>query len=83
MGAASGAITIVGIGFLPMPAVTSPLEFTGLLVDYCRRHDIRFNIPDFQFISSSAIRELATYRSPAVVKYVTPCVKTGLLEATC
>jgi pantetheine-phosphate adenylyltransferase len=90
-------------------------EFTGLLVDYCRRHDIRFNIrglraaqdfnyefemhginhdiapeintvfliapPEFQFISSSTIRELASYRSPAVAKYVTPCVETALLEA--
>lgn len=90
-------------------------EFTGLLVDYCRQHDIRFNIrglravqdfnyefemhganhdiapeintvfliapPEFQFISSSTIRELASYRSPAVAKYVTPCVEAALLEA--
>jgi pantetheine-phosphate adenylyltransferase len=90
-------------------------EFTGLLVDYCKRHDIRFNIrglraaqdfnyefemhgincdiapeintvfliapPEFQFISSSTIRELASYRSPAVAKYVTPCVASALLDA--
>ena len=90
-------------------------RFSGLLVDYCRRHDIRFNIrglraaqdfnyefemhginhdiapeintvfliapPEFQFISSSTIRELASYRSPAVAKYVTPCVKAALLDA--
>ncbi len=89
--------------------------FTGLLVDYCRQHDIRFNIrglraaqdfnyefemhginhdiapeintvfliapPEFQFISSSTIRELASYRSPAVAKYVAPCVEAALLEA--
>lgn len=89
--------------------------FTGLLVDYCRDHDIRFNIrglraaqdfnyefemhgincdmapeintvflvapPEFQFISSSTIRELASYRSPAVRKYVTPCVAQALLDA--
>jgi pantetheine-phosphate adenylyltransferase len=90
-------------------------EFTGLLVDYCRSHDIRFNIrglravqdfnyefemhganhdiapeintvflvalPEFQFVSSSTIKELASYRSPAVTKYVTPCVAAALLEA--
>ena len=90
-------------------------QFTGLLVDYCRQHDIRFNIrglraaqdfnyefemhgincdiapeintvfliapPEFQFISSSTIRELASYRSPAVAKYVTPCVETALRDA--
>lgn len=90
-------------------------QFTGLLVDYCRQHDIRFNIrglraaqdfnyefemhgincdiapeintvfliapPEFQFISSSTIRELASYRSPAVGKYVTPCVEAALLDA--
>jgi pantetheine-phosphate adenylyltransferase len=90
-------------------------KFTGLLVDYCREHDIRFNIrglraaqdfnyefemhgincdvapeinavflvasPEFQFISSSIIKELASHRSPAVHKYVTPCVASALLEA--
>ncbi len=90
-------------------------EFTGLLVDYCKQHDIRFNIrglraaqdfnyefemhgincdiapeintvflmapPEFQFISSSTIKELASYRSPAVAKYVTPCVASALLDA--
>ena len=84
-------------------------------MDYCRQHDIRFNIrglraaqdfnyefemhgincdiapeintvfliapPEFQFISSSTIRELASYRSPAVAKYVAPCVATALLDA--
>lgn len=88
--------------------------FTGLLVDYCRNHDIRFNIrglraaqdfnyefemhginhdiapeintiflvapPEFQFISSSTIRELASYRSLAVRKYVTPSVADALLD---
>jgi pantetheine-phosphate adenylyltransferase len=90
-------------------------QFTGLLADYCRQHDIRFNIRgvraaqdfnyefemhgincdiapeintvfliaplEFQFISSSIIRELASYRSPAVAKYVTPCVEAALLDA--
>lgn len=90
-------------------------EFTGLLVEYCRKHDIRFNIrglravqdfnyefemhgincdvapeintvflvaaPEFQFISSSIIKELATHQSPAMHKYVTPCVASALLEA--
>src|SRR6187402_171836 len=73
-------------------------EFTGLLVDYCRSHDIRFNIrglraapdfntvflvapPEFQFVSSSTIRELATHQSAAVNKYVTPCVARALFEA--
>jgi len=88
-------------------------EFTGLLVDYCRRHDIRFNIrglraaQDFnyefemhgincdiapeintiflvappEFVSSSTIRELASYRSPALSKYVAPCVAGALLDA--
>jgi pantetheine-phosphate adenylyltransferase len=90
-------------------------EFTGLLVDYCRNHNIRFNIrglraaqdfnyefemhgincdmapeintvflvapPEFQFISSSTIKELATHRSPAVRKYVTPCVASALFDA--
>lgn len=90
-------------------------EFSGLLVDYCRQHGIRFNIrglraaqdfnyefemhginhdiapeintvfliapPEFQFISSSTIRELAGHRSPAVAKYVSPCVAKALLEA--
>ena len=90
-------------------------EFTGLLVDHCKQHDIRFNIrglraaqdfnyefemhgincdiapdintvflvapPEFQFISSSTIRELASYQSPAVRKYVVPCVASALLEA--
>ncbi len=90
-------------------------EFSGLLVDYCRQHRIRFNIrglraaqdfnyefemhginhdiapeintvfliapPEFQFISSSTIRELAGHRSPAVAKYVSPSVAKALLEA--
>ena len=90
-------------------------EFSGLLVDYCRNHDIRFNIrglravqdfnyefemhgincdvapeintiflvasPEFQFISSSIIKELASHRSPAVGKYVTPCVASALFDA--
>ena len=91
--------------------------FTGLLVDYCKDHDIRFNIrglravqdfnyefemhgincdvapeinsvflvapPAFQFISSSSsiIKELASHRSPAVHKYVAPCVASALLDA--
>ena len=89
--------------------------FTGLLVDYCKDHDIRFNIrglravqdfnyefemhgincdvapeinsvflvapPAFQFISSSIIKELASHRSPAVHKYVAPCVASALLDA--
>jgi pantetheine-phosphate adenylyltransferase len=89
--------------------------FSGLLVDYCRDYDIRFNIrglraaqdfnyefemhgincdmapdvntvfliapPEFQFISSSTIRELATHQSLAVSKYVTPSVATALFEA--
>ena len=90
-------------------------EFTGLLMDYCKGHDIRFNIrglravrdfndefemhgtnhdmapevntvflvapPEFQFISSSTIKELAAHRSPAVNRYVTPCVASALLDA--
>lgn len=90
-------------------------QFTGLLVDYCSEHDIRFNIrglraaqdfnyefemhgincdmapdintvflvapPEFQFISSSTIRELASYQSPEVRKYVTPCVASALFDA--
>jgi pantetheine-phosphate adenylyltransferase len=90
-------------------------EFTGLLVDYCREHDIQFNIrglraiqdfnyefemhgmncdmapeintvflvaaPEFQFVSSTTIKELARHQSPAVGKYVTPCVATALLDA--
>jgi pantetheine-phosphate adenylyltransferase len=82
-----------------------------LLVDYCKRHDIRFNIrglratqdfnyefemhgincdiapeintvflvapPEFQFVSSSTIKELASYRSPALSKYVA----SALLDA--
>jgi len=40
-------------------------QFAGLLVDYCRH----------------TIRELACYRSPAVAKYVTPCVASALLDA--
>lgn len=90
-------------------------QFTGLLADYCRARDIRFNVrglravqdfnyefemhgtncemapevntvffiapPEFQFVSSSTIKELATYQSPAVEKYVTRCVARALLEA--
>jgi pantetheine-phosphate adenylyltransferase len=90
-------------------------EFTGLLVDYCRSHDIRFNIrglraaqdfnyefemhgincdmapeintvflvapPEFQFVSSSTIKELATHQSQALSRYVTPSVATALFEA--
>lgn len=90
-------------------------QFAGLTVDYCRAHDIRFNIrglraaqdfnyefemhgincdmapeintvflvapPEFQFISSSTIKELAAHRSPAVSKYVTPCVARALFDA--
>ena len=82
--------------------------------DYCKRHDIRFDIrglratqdfnyefemhgincdiapeintvflvapPELQFVSSSTIKELASYRSPAVRKYVTPCVASALLD---
>ncbi len=89
--------------------------FTGLLVDYCRARDIRFNIrglraaqdfnyesemhginhdmapeintvflmapPEFQFISSSTVKELASHQSPALRKYVTPCVASALLDA--
>ena len=90
-------------------------KFTGLLVDYCRDHDIRFNVrglraaqdfnyefemhgmncdmapeintvflvapPEFQFVSSSTIKELATHRSSAVGKYVAPCVARALFDA--
>lgn len=83
-------------------------EFDGLLVDYCREHQIQFNIrglraaqdfnyefemhlingdmapeintvflpapSEFQFLSSSTIKELASHNSPALRKYVTPCV---------
>lgn len=90
-------------------------EFGGLLVDYCRDHDIAFNIrglravqdfnyelemhgmncdmapevntvflmapPEYQFVSSSTIKEIAARQSPAVRKYVTPPVATALLEA--
>ncbi|MGD9880140.1 MAG: hypothetical protein AB7F22_15480 [Reyranella sp.] len=37
--------------------------------------------PEFQFISSTTIKELASYRSPALRKYVTPCVASALFEA--
>jgi len=90
-------------------------EFSGLTVDYCRDHSIRFNIrglraaqdfnyefemhgincdmapeintvfliapPEFQFISSSTIKELAGHQSPAVCRYVTPCVARALFDA--
>jgi len=37
--------------------------------------------PQFQFISSSTIRELASHQSPALHNYVTPCVASALLES--
>ena len=37
--------------------------------------------PRFQFISSSTIKELATYQSPDLHKYVTPCVASALSVA--
>ena len=89
--------------------------FDGLLMDYCRDNDIRFNFrgiraaqdfnyefemhginidmvpsvntvflpapPEFQFISSSTIKELAFYNSPKLTKYVAPCVESALRAA--
>ena len=36
--------------------------------------------PEFQFVSSSTIKELAGHHSPALGKYVTPCVAKALGE---
>jgi len=38
--------------------------------------------PEFQFVSSTTIKELARHRSPAVSKYVTPCVANALFDAS-
>jgi pantetheine-phosphate adenylyltransferase len=38
--------------------------------------------PEFQFISSSIIKELASHQSPAVSKYVTPSVASALFDAS-
>ena len=38
--------------------------------------------PEFQFISSSIIKELASHQSPAVQKYVTPSVARALFDAS-
>jgi pantetheine-phosphate adenylyltransferase len=37
--------------------------------------------PEFQFLSSSTIKEMAGHHSPAVGKYVTPSVAKALSEA--
>jgi len=70
-------------------ALTWPEDFNYEFEMHGINHDIAPEIntvflvapPEFQFISSSTIRELASYRSPAVAKYVTPCVATALLDA--
>jgi pantetheine-phosphate adenylyltransferase len=37
--------------------------------------------PEFQFLSSSTIKELAGHNSPALKKYVAPCVASALSDA--
>lgn len=58
-------------------------EMHGTNVDMAPEVNTIFLVapPSFQFISSSTIKELASYRSPALHKYVTPCVAAALLEA--
>ena len=70
-------------GLRAMQDFNYEFEMHGINCDIAPEINTVFLIapPEFQFISSSTIRELASYRSPAVAKYVTPCVASALLDA--